>query len=137
MRRYFVDTGFWIALVATLDQGYERAFEFARSLTGSDELITSDFVIIEFLNYFSERGIRARNRAAAFVKDLELNTRIQIVPLSSSLYRKGREKFERYADKDWSLIDCTSFVIMEDIGLVNALTFDHHFKQAGFQSPLS
>ena|ERR1017187_9675829 len=136
MTRYFVDTSFWIALISTLDQGFDIATAFAHALNNSDELITSDFVIIEFLNYFSERGIRIRNQAAAFVKTLEKDARIRIVPLSIELYRRGFERFVRYADKDRSLTDCTSFLIMEDMGLVNALTFDRHFAQAGFQSPL-
>ncbi len=36
------------------------------------------------------------------------------------------------ADKEWSLTDCISFVVMEERGLIGALTSDHHFEQAGF-----
>ena len=35
-------------------------------------------------------------------------------------------------DKEWSLTDCTSFVVMQEEGLTDALTTDHHFEQAGF-----
>jgi len=35
-------------------------------------------------------------------------------------------------DKPWSLTDCISFVVMEQLGLVDALSADHHFEQAGF-----
>jgi predicted nucleic acid-binding protein len=35
-------------------------------------------------------------------------------------------------DKEWSLVDCTSFVLMERRGLTEALTTDHHFEQASF-----
>lgn len=37
--------------------------------------------------------------------------------------------FERYADKDWSFTDCTSFVVMERLGITQAFAFDRHFKQ--------
>ena len=38
----------------------------------------------------------------------------------------------RQDDKDWSLVDAVSFVIMRQLGLREAFTSDHHFSQAGF-----
>jgi hypothetical protein len=40
--------------------------------------------------------------------------------------------FDQHQDKDWSLCDCMSFVLMRERGLDSALTVDHHFVQAGF-----
>jgi uncharacterized protein len=40
--------------------------------------------------------------------------------------------FNHRPDKDWSLTDCVSFVVMDDMGLREALSPDHHFEQAGF-----
>jgi predicted nucleic acid-binding protein len=37
-----------------------------------------------------------------------------------------------FADKEWGLTDCISFVVMQEQGLTDALTADHHFEQAGF-----
>jgi uncharacterized protein len=52
---------------------------------------------------------------------------------SDALYRRGLELYAgRPGDKDWSLTDCISFVVMEDEGLREALTGDRHFAQAGF-----
>ena len=41
-----------------------------------------------------------------------------------------------FLDKEWGITDCISFVVMQDLGLVEALTTDEHFKQAGFRSLL-
>jgi len=40
--------------------------------------------------------------------------------------------YKSYQDKSWSIVDCISFVVMRDMEIINALTFDRHFEQAGF-----
>ena len=40
--------------------------------------------------------------------------------------------FAKRPDKEWSLTDCISFIVMQEYGLTEALTADHHFEQAGF-----
>jgi predicted nucleic acid-binding protein len=52
------------------------------------------------------------------------------------LYEAGIELYRARADKDWSLTDCISFVVMEERGIADALTGDRHFEQAGFQAML-
>ena len=47
--------------------------------------------------------------------------------------RKGWELYSSRLDKDWGIIDCISFVLMEERNLIEALTGDHHFEQAGFK----
>jgi predicted nucleic acid-binding protein len=133
---FFVDTSFWIAIFNAKDQDHVAARNFMRSLWLTGELLTSSFVIIEFLNYFSELGVDTRNNAASFVRSIEADPRVKVVPLSMDLYQRGMAHFERFADKGWSLTDCISFLIMEDRDLRDALTFDRHFIQAGFASPL-
>jgi uncharacterized protein len=44
--------------------------------------------------------------------------------------------FAQHHDKDWSLCDCTSFVLMRERGITHALAADHHFDQAGFTALL-
>ena len=38
----------------------------------------------------------------------------------------------QYSDKEWSLVDAASFVVMQANGITEALTTDHHFEQAGY-----
>jgi uncharacterized protein len=59
-----------------------------------------------------------------------------IVPAASDLLQQGFDLFSRRPDKEWSLTDCISFVVMEDYGLSEALTSDSHFEQAGFKKLL-
>jgi len=39
-------------------------------------------------------------------------------------------------DKTWGLVDCVSFVVMRDAGILDSLTTDKHFEQAGFRALL-
>jgi predicted nucleic acid-binding protein len=59
-----------------------------------------------------------------------------IVPLDSRLLNRGLQLMSNRPDKDWSLTDCTSFVVMQDAGIIEALTGDRHFEPAGFQALL-
>jgi len=58
------------------------------------------------------------------------------VPASAELVAKGVALFANRPDKDWSLTDCISFVVMEEQGIGEAFTTDHHFQQAGFTALL-
>lgn len=58
------------------------------------------------------------------------------MPLSSILLERGLDLMRGRPDKDWSLTDCISFVVMSDAGLKEALTGDCHFEQAAFTALL-
>ena len=70
--------------------------------------------------------------AVAVADRLLSDPSVTVIPASEGLFNRGRELFRSRPDKDWSLTDCISFVIMQDHGLRDALTGDHHFEQAGF-----
>jgi uncharacterized protein len=42
--------------------------------------------------------------------------------------------YRSHQDKAWGLVDCIPFVAMREVGIHQALTFDQHFVQAGFQA---
>jgi uncharacterized protein len=48
------------------------------------------------------------------------------------LLNRGLVRMSTRPDKDWSLTDCISFVVMEDEGIKEVLMADRHFEQAGF-----
>ena len=62
---------------------------------------------------------------------------IEVVPHSEELTAGALRLFADRSDKDWSLTDCLSFVVMRRRNLHQALTADHHFAQAGFRPVLS
>ncbi len=67
-----------------------------------------------------------------FIDGLRDSEDVEIIPASSNLFSLGLELYKSRADKEWSLVDCTSFVVMDEHGLIDGFTEDHHFEQAGF-----
>jgi len=55
-----------------------------------------------------------------------------VIETGGRLFEKGLEFYEKHSDKTWSLVDCISFVVMQENGITEALTFDGDFTQAGF-----
>jgi len=57
---------------------------------------------------------------------------VDIIHIDESLDSKAWDLLVNRTDKNWSLVDCSSFVIMQENNISEALTTDHHFEQAGF-----
>jgi predicted nucleic acid-binding protein len=67
---------------------------------------------------------------------LEADPKVDIVPLSESLYTRALQLYRERPDKEWGLTDCVSFLVMQDCGLIEALPTDEHFQPAGFRALL-
>lgn len=135
MNAWFADTSYWIALHSPMDDYHSRANELRRFVDSHRiRIITTEMVLMEFLQGFcrKEIDVRIRARAATFVRSLLIGTRVEVVEQTSQQFRAILDLFERYPDKQWSPTDCASFQIMWDRNLSDALTTDHHFEQAGF-----
>ena len=128
----FADTSYFIALLSPADANHARAHEIAEEFRRS--VLTSEYVVVEVGNFFRARAARPRFRS--FMHVVESDPATQIVAASSTLLRAAIELFVNRKDKTGSLTDCTSFVIMQDRGITDALSADHHFEQAGFRALL-
>ena len=100
------------------------------SQTNRATILTTEFVLIELVNFFS--GTNGRATVAEFVRSLNSDPDTIIIPATSELVHRGFDLFSRRPDKEWSLTDCISFVVMEEHGVTEALTSDRDFEQAGF-----
>jgi len=66
------------------------------------------------------------------IRDLREAPDCEIVSFSSDIFEEAQSFYDQHRDKQWTLTDCTSFVVMRERGIADALTGDHHFEQAGF-----
>ncbi len=93
-------------------------------------------VLAEFMNDLGSRGAALRRAASAFTSGLRANERVTIVPQTSDQFWSAAQLFNDRVDKDWSLTDCASFLVMRQEGIIEAFTHDHHFEQMGFHALL-
>ncbi len=135
MRQVFADTGYWIAMLNPRDQLHEKAVAVSESLSLA-KIVTSEMVLSELLNGFSDGGPNVRRAVAKAVGALGRNRNVVIVPQTPEQFASAVVRYEQAADKSWSLTDCASFQIMEEKRITMALTHDVHFTQAGFEALL-
>lgn len=135
MKTIFVDTSYWIASLHEKDDLHDRAIAIEKKLTGT-QLITSELVLNEVLNDFSKSGRYFRKIAANLVYTLRRRNNVKIVPLTSAQFSAALYIYETFIDKEWSLTDCASYLIMKEMKITEALSHDHHFKQMGVNALL-
>ncbi|MGD0653355.1 MAG: PIN domain-containing protein [Thermoguttaceae bacterium] len=128
MKPLFADTSFYVALLNSRDLMHVKALQVGDYF--HRPVLLTDFVLLELGNVLSSVG--QRGLFSKLTDRLRSDPNVRIVAASRDLLDKGLRLFSRREDKEWSLTDCTSFVIMQEEDLTEALTTDHHFEQAGF-----
>lgn len=129
MRTVFADSFYFFALGNRHDPAHAKALTFSQTFTG--RLVTTGFVLVELADGCAGTAQR-RAVAAEAVQELRNNPAVTIVPFTDPLFDEGLNLYQQRPDKEWSLTDCISFVVMQREGVTEALTGDKHFEQAGF-----
>ncbi len=129
MSPWFADTSFWVAYLSARDVYHTLAVQLLPQCTAG--IVTTDWVLVEFANFFSARQERAK--AAQLCQGILERELFHVVPADRSLLADGLSLYESRADKTWSLTDCISILVMKRGSPSDALTNDHHFEQAGFR----
>lgn len=132
MKACFADTFYFLALISSRDDSHRQAVQLSESLTCS--IFTTTWVLTELADAMCRPP--RRERFALFLERLRREPRTVVVSTTDELFEAGLKLYLAHSDKDWSLTDCISFVVMKQEGLTEALTGDHHFEQAGFVAML-
>ncbi|MCA9418383.1 MAG: type II toxin-antitoxin system VapC family toxin [Candidatus Omnitrophica bacterium] len=130
MKAVFADTFYFLALTSSKDPAHAEAVDYTRNSTA--ELVTTGWVILELADAMAQPN--RRRQFQELFRSLEEDPLCRIIPVNQSTFERGLKRFFERPDKEWSLTDCLSFVVMESEGIQEALTGDHHFTQAGFVS---
>ena len=128
MKLVFADAFYFVGLLNRADEHHARVLAAASKLR--DHILTTEWVLAEFADALAASA--SRRLVAKFIGDLERDPLVRIIPAKPDLFQRGLRLYDGRPDKAWSLTDCISFVVMEEQGITEALTADHHFEQAGF-----
>ena len=131
----FLDTSYAIALSIVDDEFHGIAVKIADKIEAENiSLITTQAILLEIGNSLSKKSLR--QGAISLLESIQNDDSIIVVPLLPELYTNAFKLFRNRDDKEWGLVDCISFVVMEEYNVSDALTTDTHFKQAGFRALL-
>jgi predicted nucleic acid-binding protein len=131
-RKVFVDTGYFLALLRKRDSLHEAAVKASGKYDGP--FVTTDLVLVEIANALSLPAYRAF--AVNFVEKIRSDQNTAVVSFGPEGMSKAFTFYKERPDKEWGLVDCFSFVTMKENRTRIVLTFDEHFRQAGFEVPL-
>jgi hypothetical protein len=132
MKVVFADTFNYLAWVNPMDAAHSAARQFASGYRGS--IVTTTGVLLEV----GDALCRSANRRSflTVLEEIQDDSTTTLLQIEKGLLNRGIDFYRARPDKDWSLTDCISFVVMAELKLTDALTGDHHFKQAGFRALL-
>jgi uncharacterized protein len=126
----FVDTFALIAWMNRRDAAHSVVSTYLEGFAG--KLVTTEWVLMEFADAFAAPG--ARDVAAEFLRAVRADPTFDVIGYEQVRYNAGFDLYASRSDKSWSLTDCISFAVMSERGIIDALTADRHFEQAGFRA---
>jgi uncharacterized protein len=129
MKRLFVDTSAWYALVDKNDPDHPAAFSFFRN--NKIPLLTTNFIFDETVTLLRRR--LGWTIAADFGRRLKESGFTTLLAVRPEDEEKAWELFLRYRDQDFSYTDCTSFAVMGAFRIKVAFSFDSHFRMMNVQ----
>ena len=133
MKTWFADTFYFLALRNPKDAANERAVKITQE-NPNRVILTTAWVLTEVGDALADPI--NRQGFLDLYHMLRQHPKAIIVFPDQDLFERGVDLFEKRRDKEWSLTDCISFVVMKKRKIAAALTGDHHFEQAGFQALL-
>lgn len=128
----FADTGYFQASFSPGDELHHRALGWSRRV--QEPLLTTEYVLWECVNALSK--VRHRPSAHALTEHVTHSAVWEIVVASPQRFSEGMTLHRERPDKDWSLTDCVAFQVMRERNIRQALDYDEHFVQAGFDALL-
>ena len=124
MNELFVDTSAFFALANLADKHHDEAVAAYQANVGDDNLQTSDHVVIE--TWYLLRSRLGRRAAMAFWDGFDREV-ITVLGVTAGDFRRGREIAQEWPDQAFSIVDCTSFALIERLDIRRAFAFDRHF----------
>ena len=132
MNKLFVDTSGWANLFIPTEIYHKAASQyFQEAYRQNQEIVTSNYVIAELVSLLNVRLKASRSQQFTYIDTIKTSEKVMLIYLDQRIDTLAWNLCKSRPDKAWSLVDCTSFIIMQQLGIQVALTTDSHFEQAG------
>ena len=132
MNEVFADTSGWASFFLEDEPHHEKSCLLITQWKEQNRsIVTTNYVLSELIVLLGSRG-QHRRAVLNNIKTIRSVNWVEILHIDESLDEKAWQLLADRLDKQWSLVDAVSFVVMEDRGMTEALATDHHFEQAGF-----
>ncbi len=129
----FVDTSGWAEWADHTLLFHAKAVSlFEEVWNKKGRLITTGFVLLELTALLTRPLRMPKPQQIQLLDTIRADSSVEIVPIDMFLESAAWQLWKSRPDKEWSPVDCSSFVVMQQRGLTEALSTDHHFEQAGF-----
>lgn len=127
----FADSSFLIATIWEKDVHRPRALALLEELS-DPRFVVTDGVISEVIAHAVKRGMELRMTALKLARGLlDPDGPHTVVYTTEARIRAATDLYERWLRQGPSLVDCTAMVVMDELGLDTALTFDGDFDLPG------
>lgn len=101
------------------------------------KLVTTNYIVHELVALLTSPYNVPRPQIIKAINSIKTDKSVIIIHIDEATEDDAWKLLEKYQDKEWSLVDATSFIVMKRYGMSEALTSDHHFEQANFIKLLS
>lgn len=129
----FADTSGWGNLFDQSEAHHANATSILRRVQEHNlRFVTTSYVIVELVSLLISPFRTPHPTIVTIIEELQVSKYAEIIYIDPALHDRAWHLFVARPDKLWSLVDCSSFVVMQERGISEALTTDHHFEQAGF-----
>lgn len=123
-----IDTSGFLCFLDKRDFRHQRAAEYFISARSR---LTHNYVLAELVALAESRNF-SRQITLDFLADILEDSQTEIIWVTEILTERSINFLRNRKDKEWSLCDAVSFLLMKEYGISEALTTDHHFEQAGY-----
>jgi predicted nucleic acid-binding protein len=117
----FVDTSVWFGAANVRDRHNARA---KKILADNPAPVMTDYILVETWRLLNSRV--HRTAAEAFWREIRRGI-AQMEKITAADLERAWAIGDAFPDQDFSLVDRTSFAVMERIGVTRAASFDDHF----------
>ncbi|ODS34009.1 MAG: Ribonuclease VapC20 [Candidatus Scalindua rubra] len=132
--KVFIDTSAFCALAIPKDRHNIRAKSIYKQLKERRTMFyTSDYILDEVYTLLKTRG--SYRTSIKFMDRID-KSHIIIHRVTEKVEEDTKSIFRRFEDKKLSFTDCTSFALINQLGIEAVFAFDKHFRYHSYSHPV-